>query len=227
MSHKEYSQVAQEDGDNVHQLSPRASSRSWQWQVSCLIAAFVFGSLITASVFLSLRAFQARTSNQTPYRSLPEFRPGTDPKTGLSLGWYNGDCGSSPEDAHALGCRYSIVLHAWLPKSCLADEDIEDEKLMYKDRVWPYQLDSGANLTMDELHQGDYHHFTTHFDWHVTHCMYVWKRVHRAMLDPSRKIDSYAGNIHHTNHCVKMIGGDAGGMRNSGTKIFVKYPVCS
>lgn len=26
---------------------------------------------------------------------------------------------------------YSIVLHAYLPKVCLADQDVKDEKLMY------------------------------------------------------------------------------------------------
>jgi hypothetical protein len=227
-SKSEYSKVAQQDLDDGPQSPPQRPSRSWQWQVSCLIAAFFFGSLMTISLFLSLRALQANpTPGQTPNRKLPEFREGTDPNTHRPLSWYNGDCGSSPEDAHARGCRYSIVLHAWLPKDCLTDEDVEDEKLMYENRVWPYQLDDGKNLTMDELHRGDYHHFTTHFDWHVTHCMYIWKRVHRAMLDADRKIDSYAGNIHHTSHCVKMISGDVGGMKNSGTKIFVKYPVCA
>ncbi|KAH0521959.1 hypothetical protein TsFJ059_005886 [Trichoderma semiorbis] len=154
------------------------------------------------------------------------MREGADEKTGLPLSWSHGDCGNSPADAQALGCRYSIVLHSWLPQDCLTDDDMEDEKLMYDGRSWPYEI-NGKNLTMDELHLGDYGHFTTTFDWHVVHCMYVWKRIHRAALDASRKIDSYTANFHHTNHCVKMIGGDPGGMKDSGTKIFVKYPICA
>jgi hypothetical protein len=194
-----------------------------------LIAAFIFGSIITASLFASFNIARVTQTApaQAPNRNLPEFREGTDEKTGLPLSWSNGDCGNSADDALALGCRYSIVLHAWLPKNCLTDDDVEDEKLMYEGRTWPYQKDDGTNLTMSELHKGDFHHFTTLFDWHVTHCMYVWKRIHRAMLDADRKIDSYTANIHHTNHCVKMIGGNVGGMKDSGTKIFVKYPVCA
>lgn len=160
-------------------------------------------------------------------RRLPEIREGSDAKTGLPLSWSHGDCGNSPEDALARGCRYSIVLHSWLPKNCLEDEDAEDELLMHKGRDWPYTLDSGTNLTMDQLRKGDYHHFTTTFDWHVTHCMYVWKRLHRIMMNGTRGLDSYTANFHHTNHCVKMIGGHPEGMKNSGTKIFVKYPVCA
>ena len=132
-----------------------------------------------------------------------------------------------PEDAKALGCKYSIVLHSWLPESCLTEADDEDAKDMYEGREWPYEVASGQNLTMEELGYGDYHHFTTTFDWHVTHCMYVWKRLHRILLDPTQELDSYTANYHHTSHCVKMIGGQPEGMKDSGTKIFVKYPKCA
>ncbi|CAJ0547073.1 Ff.00g017000.m01.CDS01 [Fusarium sp. VM40] len=160
-------------------------------------------------------------------RILPEIRSGSDPITGLPISWSHGDCGNSPEEARAQGCRYSIVLHAWLPKSCLAEDDEEDTKDMYNGRNWPLTAASGQNLTMEEFSSGDYGHFVTTFDWHVTHCMYVWKRLHRVMLDPTKELDSYTANYHHTSHCVKMIGGDAGGMKDSGTKVFVKYPKCA
>jgi hypothetical protein len=160
-------------------------------------------------------------------RNLPHARNGSDPNTGLPLSWSHGDCGNSPEDAMARGCRYSIVLHSWLPESCLTEADAEDAKDMYNDRHWPYEITSGRNLSMQELGAGDYGHFTTTFDWHVTHCMYVWKRLHRILLDPTQELDSYTANYHHTSHCVKMIGGHPGGMKDSGTKIFVKYPKCA
>ena len=177
---------------------------------------------------IAFAVYSTVTRNDASHaRILPEAPDGADPTTGLPLSWSHGDCGNSPEDAKARDCEYSIVLHSWLPKSCLTTADAEDAKDMYMGRDWPYETEAGQNLTMEELGGGDYHHFTTTFGWHVTHCMYVWKRLHRILLDPTQELDSYTANYHHTSHCVKMIGGQPEGMKDSGTKIFVKYPKCA
>ncbi|KAM4066824.1 hypothetical protein HRG_000842 [Hirsutella rhossiliensis] len=227
-SSREYSMIAKSDGDDEleyeHQeIQNKGPQRRWlPLTTSFLLGVFIMAVVSVAWDLTSLRKSAAAN------RKIPQIRQGTDAKTGLPLSWSHGDCGNSPADAQTLGCRYSIVLHAWLPRDCLTDDDLADEGLMYRGRDWPYETD-GKNLTMDELRGGRYHHFTTTFDWHVTHCMYVWKRLHRVMLDATQKLDSYTANFHHTGHCVKMIGGGSGhqGMKNSGTKIFVKYPVCA
>ncbi|KAK2589892.1 hypothetical protein QQS21_012432 [Conoideocrella luteorostrata] len=223
---QEYSQIGEnESEDGTQYQRPSNSRHPLRWQMLTIAFSFVAG-VLTMTVFYTI--LSSLSLADTPSnRNLPAIIEGKDNRTGLPLSWSHGDCGNSPEDAMSLNCQYSIVLHAWLPKDCLTEEDVEDEKLMYEEREWPYRLDNGTNMTMDQLHAGQYHHFTTTFDWHVTHCMYVWKRVHRSMNDGKKKIDSYTANIHHTYHCVKMIGGNAGGMKDSGTKIFVKYPVCA
>lgn len=220
-----YAQVgdeASDDGEGYQKFGRQ--HRSWTSVLSTL-SAFLLG-LVTMGVVMTLYSvfIMPEPSHQ---RNLPHALNGSNPDTGLPLSWSHGDCGNSPEDAKARGCQYSIVLHSWLPKSCLTTADAEDAKDMYNDRHWPYETASGQNLTIGELGAGDYGHFTTTFDWHVVHCMYVWKRLHRIMLDPMQELDSYTANYHHTSHCVKMIGGHSEGMKDSGTKIFVKYPKCA
>ncbi|KAL7795105.1 hypothetical protein V8C37DRAFT_415067 [Trichoderma ceciliae] len=215
---QEYSQIEGNENEETLFYQPTSTRR---WRLISFISSFLLGVLTVVLALGLWKIFSAH--NIRPNRPFPEIREGTDEKTGLPLSWSHGDCGNSPSDAQALGCRYSIVLHAWLPQDCLTDDDLEDEGLMYQDRNWPYEI-NGRNLTMEELRQGEYGHFTTTFDWHVVHCMYVWKRIHRVALDASQKIDSYTANFHHTNHCVKMIGGDPGGMKDSGTKIFAQDP---
>ena len=220
--------------------TPSQDRRRWKSQLIAHISSFSLGLL---TMTLAIAACQtllpslAPSSSSSPSsspgdrinRPFPEQREGNDPDTKLPLAWYNGDCGSTSAEAIANNCVYSIVLHSWLPPSCLTPEDREDEELMYAGRedAWSYTLDNGTALTMEDLKRGDYHHFTTSFGWHVVHCMYVWKRVHRVAMDAEKRMDSYTANYHHTEHCVKMIGGDPGGMKDSGTKIFVKYPVCA
>ncbi|UNI19592.1 hypothetical protein JDV02_005772 [Purpureocillium takamizusanense] len=215
---------ASEDGEGGYQrpLRRRRQHRGW---VSAL-GSFLVG-LATMGAATALYSALTMPAQHSHARNLPHARNGTDPDTGLPLSWSHGDCGNSPEDARARGCLYSIVLHSWLPASCLTDDDAQDARDMYRGRQWPYETAAGRNLTMLELGAGDYGHFTTTFDWHVAHCMYVWKRLHRILLDPTQELDSYTANYHHTSHCVKMIGGHPEGMKDSGTKIFVKYPKCA
>lgn len=202
---------------------PSTSQRQRTWITalgSFLIGLFTMGVVVAvSSAFLMPESSRAR--------HLPKDRNGSDPITGVPLAWSNGDCGNSPREAKQRECLYSIVLHAWLPKSCLTEADEEDAKDMYSDRDWFYENPSGKNMTMEELGTGDYEHFQTTYDWHVTHCMYVWKRLHRVMMDPSQELDSYTASYHHTSHCVKMIGGDMEEMKKLGTKTFVKYPNCA
>jgi hypothetical protein len=164
-----------------------------------------------------------------PNRSFPAIRTGSDPVTGLPKSWSHGDCGNSLADAKSLGCRFDIVLHSWLPADCITPEDDADAELMYAGRSWEWHLGNGTEVTLDDVRSGEFAFVHTSFDWHVTHCMYVWKRMHRAMMDGGRRVDSYTINYHHTTHCAEMIGGGetGDGMRDAGSKIFAKYPVCS
>lgn len=227
------SNEAEFQDDLNYRHPPQTQSQGFRRRLLPLVGSFFIGLFTAAFLFgiwtalLPTRDHPSSGAGQSLFRPLPAAREGKDEVTGLPLSWSNGDCGNSPEDALARGCRYSIVLHSWLPQDCLAEEDIEDEGLMHTDREWPFKLDNGTDLTIESLHGGDYGHFTTSFDWHVTHCMFVWKRLHRVMMDKEQRLDSYTANFHHTNHCVEMIGGHPEGMKDSGTKIFVKYPVCA
>ncbi|KAM3541361.1 hypothetical protein BM221_009601 [Beauveria bassiana] len=220
-----YEQVGDGASDFENGYRQPAPHRRWM----PTIAAFFLGLATTAIALSLLPALSKPTHSHA--RTIPRASNGTDPVTGLPLAWSHGDCGNSPADARARGCRYSIVLHAWLPASCLTAADDEDARDMYKDRGggrWFYhETASGRNLTLEELGAGDYEHFGTTFDWHVAHCMFVWKRLHRILLDPTQELDTYTANYHHTSHCVKMIAGHPEGMKDSGTKIFVKYPKCA
>lgn len=212
-------------GDNTSDFEDgirKPTQKSWVPTVT----SFLLG-LVTMAAAVAIYTTLLHQHGPSHARQIPHARNGSDPDTGLPLAWSHGDCGNSPADALARGCKYSIVLHSWLPESCLTEEDEKDAVDMYRDRTWTYKTSDGRNLTMDELAMGDYWFFGTSFDWHVTHCMYVWKRLHRILLDPSQELDSYTANYHHTSHCVEMIGGHPGGMKDSGTQIFVKYPKCA
>ncbi|POR36407.1 Hypothetical protein TPAR_09570 [Tolypocladium paradoxum] len=133
---QEYSKTEEHDSEHDSQYQPsRAQLPSSRYQLLPLASSFLLG--ILAMVLASAGWHLLFVTKTAPNRKFPEMREGTD----------------------ALGCRYSIVLHAWLPKDCLTDADVEDEDLMYEGRDWPYEVE-GRNLTMSELRDGQHHHFT-------------------------------------------------------------------
>jgi hypothetical protein len=220
-----YAQIDDWDHDGEERKNPGKGLRRRNWISWIPISASFLLGLATMGVIMLLTSASATPAA----RHMPPIRNGSDPDTGLPLSWSNGDCGNSPQDAKTRGCQYSIVLHAWLPESCLTEADTEDAKDMYEGSEWYYESGaSGQNLTLEELGAGDYPWFYTTMDWHSTHCMYVWKRLHRVVLDPSQELDSYTAGEHHTHHCVDMIaGGRSLDDEHIRTKVFVKYPQCA
>jgi hypothetical protein len=152
---------------------------------------------------------------------------GTDSKTGQPASWFNGDCGNTVAEAQSLNCSFSMVLHAWLPQDCMSEDDMEDEIAMYANRNWHWGLENMTEVSLETVRSGEFLSVWTSYDWHVTHCTYVWKRLHRALLAEDMKIDSYTASYGHTKHCVEMITGQDEMHKALGTQVFAKFPTCA
>ncbi|KYK57318.1 hypothetical protein DCS_04326 [Drechmeria coniospora] len=191
---------------DVPDLSPDAGPRSRSKSTPlrlCLVGAA--SSLVAILLFVALGLHLRGSGRAVANRTFPVVREGLSNKTGLPLNWSDGDCGNSPAEAMARNCRYSIVLFGWLPPGCHTADDAADEESMHGGQSWHYESE-GRNMTMDELRLGNYRNFTSTYDMHLMHCMYVWKRMHRAMLNASIQMDSYSANLHHTEHCIHVLG---------------------
>jgi hypothetical protein len=191
--------------------------------ISGLLISFLLGVVASKAISPSL------TRNTC---HLPPSSPNGvgDPNTGLPADWFNGNCGSSAHAARTSGCRFSLVLHAWLPADALSEGDTADELLMHRGRNWTWALEDGTEVTMESVGRGEFSHVYTAADWHYVHCAYVWKRLHRTLSGSGRtKIDAYTSSFVHMEHCVKVLSGehagDASGMEKS--VVYAKFPVCA
>ena len=188
--------------------------------------SFSIGVLLTLFITWSIGLFSVQ-----PLKApiLGNIEQGMDEKTGQPAHWFNGPCGGSAEKARSLGCVFDIVSHSWLPETCLHREDIEDGKLMYANNTWHWGLDNLTEVSLDSVRLGEFDRVWTSMDWHVLHCTYIWKRLHRALLEPGRVLDSYTADYHHTKHCIGMIQGldPQTPLNATGTRVYTKYPSCS
>lgn len=123
-------------------------------------------------------------------------------------------CGSTPEEAKARGCHFDMIATAWLPERCI-DRELVDEFMARHD--WRFYADQEGRLPLSHDDPDDLGsqpasttatdgggQIVTTYRWHATHCLYMWKKLTRAMRD-GRYADSEILWPHHVNHCVDML----------------------
>ena len=133
-------------------------------------------------------------------------------------------CGNSSSQALSLGCRFDVISFAWLPARCF-DPDLVDDFLALKD--WQWYLDAGARRTADpaSVAAGAYEELYVTQEYHVYHCTYMWRKMHRAIL-AGQVLDGYIGDMHHTAHCEMQILDRSRALDQVSTTIYTKYVEC-
>jgi hypothetical protein len=136
--------------------------------------------------------------------------------------WEN--CGSSPAEALSLGCSFDVMSFTWIPTRCFDQELMEDFLAL---RSWSWYMDKEGVNSVDfaAVSAGCYDELYVTEEYHLYHCTYMWRKMHRAILE-GRPLDSYIGNINHTEHCGMMLLNPNGPMNGITTTIFTKYPHC-
>ena len=114
-------------------------------------------------------------------------------------------CGNSTEEALALGCYFDLLSVSFVPWQC-ADRELEAEFLA--EGPWQYWADrhQTQELSQEELWSrptmpNDSFHVTMR--WHRMHCMYQWRKLHRA-LESGRRMDTSYKSYGHTLHCQEV-----------------------
>jgi len=109
-------------------------------------------------------------------------------------------CGKSPAEAIARGCHFDIIATAWLPPKCI-DYELASEFAAL--RPWHFFHDQNGTQPIsndpDTLGSQSGLIWTTN-RWHVAHCLYMWKKLNRALVQ-GRQTDGEAIKKAHTDHC--------------------------
>lgn len=118
-----------------------------------------------------------------------------------------------------------------LPSRCY-DAELTSEFLSHRNWTWylsPHDVES--TVSQAEVLTGRYPELYVSMEYHVLHCTYMWKKLHRA-VSRGGPIDGYIGRYEHTEHCAMMIE-EAMGLASSGdrfvavnTVITAKWPTC-
>ncbi|KAF2451772.1 hypothetical protein P171DRAFT_426231 [Karstenula rhodostoma CBS 690.94] len=140
------------------------------------------------------------------------------------------NCGTSIEEARALGCQFDVMSFTWSHPSCF-DRPLMDDFLALKNWTWwlrnSTSPDSSGDtpLSIEDITTGQYTELHVTWDYHLHHCTYMWRKMHRAILN-NKPLDGYIGNWAHTTHCESMLLDRSRAMDSRTTIIRRKFPDC-
>ncbi|KFG79788.1 hypothetical protein MANI_009002 [Metarhizium anisopliae] len=133
-------------------------------------------------------------------------------------------CGGSPEEATSLGCSFDVMSFAWLPSRCFDQELMLDFLHL---RRWQWFTDADGRHPIDQatVAKGTYEHLYVTQEYHMYHCTYMWRKMHRA-VQHGQPLDGYIGSLAHTDHCESVLVHPDSSWGELTTSIFSKYVKC-
>lgn len=149
----------------------------------------------------------------------------TGPKLVISLHLHeHGHCGQSPSEAKTSECEFDIMSFSWLKPECYDRKLVEDFSRL-GDWQWFLDEKSGVEVPKEIVKQGGQGDLFVSMEYHLFHCTYMWRKLHRSM-EGKAKVDSYIGNYNHTVHCEHMLLMGDVLLQERNTVIRVKYSRC-
>lgn len=134
-------------------------------------------------------------------------------------------CGNSPKEAKALGCIFDPMNWHWTRPECFYKEGSE-----YAQAKGPWTYYRDANYT-DQLFLPDAHAMSTvrimytEHSWHLQHCVYALKSLHRAaMMD--KWIPEEAASWPHSLHCMKVFEMMGTPPKTLNTRVDMQFLAC-
>jgi hypothetical protein len=116
------------------------------------------------------------------------------------------DCGNSTAEAVALGCKYDSLAAAWLPEHCRDDELTAEFERSGPgvDGKWTYWTDSShtKEISIEDIAKmGGSQEFRFHMSghWHVIHCIFYWRKEHRAHFN-GKMVEPWSDSEKHIKH---------------------------
>lgn len=138
------------------------------------------------------------------------------------------NCGKSSDEARLRGCRFDVMSFTWSQPSCF-DGPLMEEFLSLKNWTWwlpdTQEPETYHSLGVEDVSSGQYAELHVSWEYHLYHCTYMWRKMHRAILK-GEPLDSYVGNWAHTEHCEMMLLDRGRQLDSRKTVIKRKFPDC-
>ncbi|KAG8160852.1 hypothetical protein KVR01_009116 [Diaporthe batatas] len=110
---------------------------------------------------------------------------------------------STSTAARAAGCRFDLMLTAWIHEDCF-DEQLMESYLAVNKYEWYADSALTTPIPDDVVRQGDHFRVYVVPEFHYVHCAYMWETQMRAWNE-WREIDQRIWDLGHSTHCEKLL----------------------
>ena len=174
--------------------------------------------LLSEIVFLIVASNSGRESNQQT--AVASYIESTYQATNITIAT---ECGHSAESARSLNCHFDYLTISWEPSPCYHADIVSD---FLSARDWQFYNDTAGTVlpSWEEVGLGR-RRYNVRWDFHFTHCMYVWKMMQKAVVE-KRPLANNLLAFEHTRHCMGVGLDRRWGFEDLHTLVHVKWPVC-
>jgi len=214
------SQLFSKMRSSSHQLeylplpNPSLSKKSFSRSSSSFRLCFVGAGLVVAIPCLLLLLL---------FLLSPLFFTSMSPNSSYYIPRYT-NCGTTPAEARQRNCHFDLLSFSWQTTECF-DEENTAAFLAHDGWRFYTQLNSSSQqISLDTALQGE---VSLAVDWkyHVTHCTYMWRGMHRAFTKRGW-IDDHLAGFGHTLHCQAVLLDTKTKMDEVVVVGMVRYPEC-
>jgi hypothetical protein len=133
-------------------------------------------------------------------------------------------CGPNAAAATAKGCHLDMISFTWLPHECY-DAELSAEFMSLNNWTWALDANGTTLVPYDEVAVGNITNGWVTWEYHLTHCLYTWKKLVRH-LERGGAMDWYVMSFDHTRHCSKLLLQEGVDRQEYNSEFFVQYPAC-
>ena len=237
--------------DESFPLSEKGHARAG-WGKQSILLSITLGALfiaIVAAVFSTISsafvshdstsdAFSTSTASAvavvttTPSTALPTVTPLVDDESHKSTDDSQSpsdeiqNCGYTADEAREKGCIFDVMMQLWTPAACF-DEVLSNRFLDVGN--WTWYADPSANkiYSLEDMRKGEHDAVYVAQDYHITHCIYAWEKLVRAMRNQEPLITELI-SYDHVIHCRhKTLQRPDGGSSIRGVRAPTGYTKCA
>lgn len=114
-------------------------------------------------------------------------------------------CGETPAEAEAAGCIFDLMNYGWTPPACY-DRELSTLSLDSGPWKWYYDHNATQPIDQDVIQRGQEMHVWTEHHFHMAHCLYAFKVIHKATITAQLVPKELIG-WNHTKHCDELLLG--------------------
>jgi hypothetical protein len=173
--------------------------------LSMISSAFVSHDSSSQSVSTSSASIAAVVASTTLTSSTPTPTPTVDDESLKTVEDEKKpeapiqNCGVTPDQARANGCIFDVMMQLWTPGACF-DEVLSNRFLEVGNWTWYADPSATHIYSLEDMRKGEHDAVYVAQDYHITHCIYAWEKLVRAMRNQEPLITELI-SYDHVIHC--------------------------